>query len=70
MLTKTEQKIFTLEEIHCRIDAINAAVQGADMNDTSQQKGISRLLGDVWCKLDDFIKELKGETEGETNGQD
>jgi hypothetical protein len=67
MLTETEQKIFTLEEIHCRIDAINAAVQGADMNDTSQQKGISRLLGDVWCKLDDFIKEIKSEAEGESH---
>jgi hypothetical protein len=58
---KTERQIFILKEIHCRIDAINAAVQGADMNDTSQQKGISGFLGDVWCKLDDFIKELKGE---------
>jgi hypothetical protein len=63
IMAKTEKRIFQLDEIHCRIDAINAAVQGADMNDTSQQRGISRLLGDVWCKLDDFIKELKGEKE-------
>lgn len=62
-----ERQVFLLEEIHCRIDAINAAVQGAEMNDHSQQKGISRLLGDVWCKLDDFIKELKGEAEGESH---
>lgn len=61
--TKTERQIFLLEEIHCLIDAINAVVQGAEMNDISQQKGISRLLGDVWCKLDDFIKELKSEDE-------
>jgi hypothetical protein len=67
--TKIERQLFILEEIHCRIDAVNAAIQGADMNDTSQQKGISRLLGDVWCKLDDLIKEIKGEAEGETNGQ-
>jgi hypothetical protein len=67
ILDKTERQIFQLEEIHCRIDAINAAVQGADMNDTSQQKGISRLLGDVWCKLDDFIKEIKSEAEGESH---
>ncbi|WP_296713140.1 hypothetical protein [Rhodoblastus sp.] len=70
MLTKTEQNIFVLKEIHCRIDAINAAVQGADFNDHSQQRGISGLLGDMWCKLDDFIKELEGEAEGEANGQD
>jgi hypothetical protein len=61
---KTEKQVFVLEEIHCRIDAINAAVQGADFADHSQQKGISGLLGDVWCKLDDFIKEMKGEQEG------
>ncbi len=36
MLTKTEQNVFVLKEIHCRIDAINAAVQGADFNDHSQ----------------------------------
>jgi hypothetical protein len=56
---KTEKQVFALEEIHCRIDAINAAVQGADFADHSQQKGISRLLGDVWCTMDDFIKEMK-----------
>lgn len=65
--TETEKQIFQLEEIHCRIDAINAAVQGAGFNDYSHQKGISGLLGDVWCKLDDFIKELKGETEGHSH---
>lgn len=67
MQTQTDRKIFQLEEIHCRIDAINAAVQGAEMNDTSQQRGISRLLGDVWCRLDDLIKELKTEAEGDSH---
>jgi hypothetical protein len=42
---KTERQIFILDAIHCRIDAINAAVQGADFNDHSQQKGISGLFG-------------------------
>jgi hypothetical protein len=64
---KTERQIFILEEIHCRIDAINAAVKGADFQDKSQQCGISGLLGDVWCKLDDFIKELKSTTEGDSH---
>ena len=67
ILHKTETHIFVLDEIQCRIDAINAAVKGADFNDRSQQKGISRLLGDVWCRLDDFINEMKGEAEGQSN---
>jgi hypothetical protein len=61
---KTERQIFILDAIHCRIDAINAAVQGADFNEHSQQKGISGLLGDVWCSLDDFIKKMKGDGDG------
>lgn len=50
-----------LEEIRVRLDAINCAVLGADMNDSVQQKGISAFCGDVWCRIDDLIKDIKGE---------
>jgi hypothetical protein len=70
-LDKTKQQIFVLDEINHRIDAINAAVKGADFLDKSHQSGISILLGDVWCRLDDLINEMKGDSkaEGEANGQ-
>jgi hypothetical protein len=59
-----------LENIYCRLFAISAAVRGADFCDLCEQKGILHLLDDVLCALDDFIKELKGEAdgEGEANG--
>jgi ABC-type transport system involved in cytochrome c biogenesis ATPase subunit len=60
-LNDTERHLYMLDEIRVRLDAINCAVLGADMNDSVQQKGISAFCGDVWCRIDDLIKDIKGE---------
>ena len=54
-------QITALTDIRFALDAIEAAVKGADFNDTGQQRGISQLLSDQYFKLDDIIKEMEGE---------
>jgi hypothetical protein len=50
-----------LTEIRYALDAIEAAVKGADFLDHGQQRGISHLLSEQYFKLGDIIKEMEGE---------
>ena len=59
-LTEDEKNRRALADILDRIDAISAAVRGAEFNDKGHQNGISLLLGDVWCTLSDLIEEMGG----------
>ena len=53
--------VLQLNEIRYALDAVNAAVKGADMNDTSQQRGISYWISELYFKLGDLIKEMEGD---------
>lgn len=69
MRTKEQQLLSALQETNYRIDAVRAAVVGADFNDTSHQKGIDLILADIWMSLSDLTDELKKEVEDEMEGK-
>ncbi len=61
ILKNLPRQVLELNEIRYALDAVNAAVKGADMNDTSEQRGISYWISELDCKLGDLIKEMEGD---------
>lgn len=72
-MTSFKTQILELRQFLDALDAIKAAVNGADMNDISQRRDIMYWLDDLYCKLGDVIDGMEvNKPEGErgetTNG--